>query len=166
MLHISPTDRVDRVAVRLVADAEDAIDRDPSRARDCLRQLAVLFAAGHEAPDAVRGGLAPWQMRRVVAHIDANLSEPVSVADLAAVARLSAGHFCRAFKATSGQTPHAFIVTCRIERSKMLMLMTPDPLSQIASTVGLTDQAHLSRLFRRHLGTTPLAWRRTFRVAA
>ncbi|PMX44440.1 helix-turn-helix transcriptional regulator, partial [Pseudomonas sp. MPR-R2A6] len=81
---------------------------------------------------------------------------------LAGVVRLSTGHFCRAFKVTVGETPHAFLIRRRIRRAQTLMLTTKDSLSHIACTCGLTDQAHLTRLFRRMVGDTPLSWRRTW----
>jgi AraC-like DNA-binding protein len=54
-----------------------------------------------------------------------------------------------------GETPHGYIMRQRIRRAQILMLESRDLLSQIACACGLTDQAHLTRLFRRALGTTP-----------
>lgn len=160
------------LAIRLVANAEASLDDDVVRVRSCLRQLACLLA--QEAGDApagttltlARGGLAPWQVRRVAAYVEAHLGATITVGDLAAEARLSNGHFCRAFKATLGETPHTYVVRRRVEHAQLLMLTTADPLSQIATMCGLTDQAHLTRLFRRLVGQTPLNWRRTWRQAA
>ncbi|SFI28499.1 helix-turn-helix domain-containing protein [Albimonas pacifica] len=161
----APAERA--VASRLLADAEASLERDARRTRECLRRLAALIEAPSDSaqgPGAIaRGGLAPWRLRRVEAHVDRRLASPIAVAELAAVAGLSEGHFCRAFKASVGQTPHAFVVSRRIERAQDLMLTTAEPLSQVALQCGLADQAHLTRLFRRHVGATPLAWRRTYR---
>ena len=93
----------------------------------------------------------------------AGLDAPITVADLAGEVRLSEGHFCRGFKVSTGETPHGFIVRRRLARAQHLMLTTDEPLSQVAMLCGMSDQAHLTRLFRRHLGTTPLTWRRTYR---
>ncbi len=106
------------------------------------------------------GGLAPWQVRTINAHIDANLDREIGVQDLAAVARLSTSHFGRAFKKTFGRSPHAYLIAERLERARCLMLATAEPLAQIAVAVGLADQSHLSRLFRKHVGQSPFAWRR------
>ncbi len=162
------------LAIRLVANAEASLDDDVVHVRSCLRQLACLLAdeaGAGEVPaetgvTVTRGGLAPWQVRRVSAYVEANLGQTISVGDLAAEARLSNGHFCRAFKATLGETPHTYVVRRRVEQAQLLMLTTTDPLSQIAAVCGLTDQAHLTRLFRRFVGQTPLSWRRTWRQAA
>jgi transcriptional regulator GlxA family with amidase domain len=83
--------------------------------------------------------------------------------DLAAIARLSTGHFCRSFTRSFGVAPFAYVAGRRLARAQELMLTTEDPLSQIALACGLCDQSHLTRLFRRHLGTSPNVWRRSHR---
>jgi transcriptional regulator GlxA family with amidase domain len=107
-----------------------------------------------------KGGLAPWQIRKVAAHVEASLDDSIGVDDLAALARLSVSQFSRAFKQSFGQAPHGYVMARRIARAQALMLGAREPLSQIAAAVGLADQAHLSKLFRRFTGETPNAWRR------
>lgn len=107
-----------------------------------------------------RKGLAPWQVRRVLAHIDANLGTPIRNGDLAALARLSTFHFNVAFRGSVGDSPHGYIIRRRVERAQGLMLSTRQSLSDIAAECGLADQAHLTRLFRRIVGESPAAWRR------
>jgi AraC-like DNA-binding protein len=106
-----------------------------------------------------RGGLTPWQCRNVAAHIDVHFTHTVRIEDLASLAGLSTSHFSRVFKATFGETPYSFIIGKRIARAQMLMLTTEEPLSRIALDCGLSDQAHLSNLFRRCMGMTPNGWR-------
>ena len=106
-----------------------------------------------------RGGLAEWQLRKVIRHVDENLAAPLGCDDLAALVRLSTGHFSRAFKSSVGEPPHSYLIRRRIHRAQRLMMETRDSLSQIACACGLTDQAHLTRLFRKAVGTTPRAWR-------
>jgi AraC family transcriptional regulator len=109
------------------------------------------------------GGLAAWQSRRVRACIEANLERSLRVSDLAAMARLSVSHFSRAFKTSFGQSPHAYVMTRRVERAKHLILLgDPTPLAVIALNCGLSDQAHLSRMFRKIVGDSPAAWRRRY----
>jgi len=161
-------------AVALVAGARRSLDEDPGLARVYLDRLERLFHPAAEAAGAVReplavrgaaatgkGGLAGWQVRRVTEQVEARLASPLMVEDLAAAVRLSTGHFCRAFKASMGETPHAYVIRQRVRRAQVLMLETEDSLSQIACACGLTDQSHLTRLFRKIVGTTPLAWRRS-----
>jgi AraC-like DNA-binding protein len=108
----------------------------------------------------MRGGLAPWQKRKIERYIRENLEQTMFVEDLAAQVSLSVSHFCRAFKESFGATPHVHIVRLRLELAQRLMLTIADPLSDIALACGMADQAHLSRLFRRGVGETPAAWRR------
>jgi len=105
-------------------------------------------------------GLAPWQTRKVKEFIDASLDSPIRLRDCASEARLSASYFSYAFKATFGTTVCQYIRSRRIERAQRLMLLSTEPLSQIALACGFADQAHYCRVFRDSVGLTPNAWRR------
>jgi AraC-like DNA-binding protein len=120
---------------------------------------AVPFAED-ASRTVLRGNLAPWQIRRLTTHIDANLSGSLRCEDLAQLVRLSLSHFIRAFKASFGHTPHTFIMRRRFERAQGLMLATEASLGDIALECGLADQSHLSRIFQRFVGESPGAWRR------
>jgi transcriptional regulator GlxA family with amidase domain len=111
----------------------------------------------------VRGGLATWQTRRVIAHVEANLSRRIHVKELARLLGLSAGHFCRAFKCSFGASPRDYVLRRRIEVAQALMLTTSEPLSSIAVSCGMCDQQHFTHSFRRIVGETPSTWRRTRR---
>jgi AraC family transcriptional regulator len=87
--------------------------------------------------------------------IDQNLSESITLEDLAALAGLSSYHFSRKFKADLGIAPHAYVLSRRINRAKCLLNSSRLPLKLVAAECGFTDQSHLSRVFRRFLGVTP-----------
>jgi len=148
-------------AATLLEDVRQMMERDPQGAHAAALHLVSLLArpenVGSTAP---RGGLAPWQMRKVDRYLRATLNSSVQVEDLARQVSLSASHFSRAFKTSFGATPHMYIIHLRLKLAQTLMLTTPDSLSQIALLCGLADQAHLSKLFRREVGETPGAWRR------
>lgn len=167
------------LAMTLVAGVRRSLDDDPVLARHYLERLEALLhpearhpqqGAEYESrlipggvldrPQKGKGGLAPWQERRVVDYIDANLGASIRAEDLAAIVGLSVGHFTRAFKASTGETPHVYLIRQRLRRAQLLMLETHDSLARIACACGLTDQAHLARLFRAAVGATPTAWRR------
>jgi AraC family transcriptional regulator len=112
------------------------------------------------AASASRGGLAPWQIRKVSAHIEAHLDSTIGAADLAGLVKLSVFHFCRAFRASFGEPPHTYVMQRRVERAQGMMLRTSSSLAQIAIECGLADQAHLNKSFRRFVGESPGAWRR------
>ena len=111
----------------------------------------------------VRGGLPAWQMRKVIAHVDANLSRRIPVQELAQLLGLSTSHFCRVFKCTFGASPRHYVLRRRVEVAQGLMLTTSEPLSSIAVKCGMCDQSHFTRSFNRVVGETPYTWRRTRR---
>jgi AraC family transcriptional regulator len=113
-----------------------------------------------QPPRLVRGGLAPWQVRRVKTHIEANLDGTIGVKALAELVQLSPFHFCRAFRDSFGESPHGYVMRRRVERAQGLMLTTNASLGQIAADCGLADQAHFNKLFRRFVGESPGMWRR------
>ncbi|HET9662974.1 MAG TPA: AraC family transcriptional regulator [Burkholderiales bacterium] len=145
-------------AINAVASSYGA-DRDAS---PTVRQLLQAPKESQLAPTAVRGGLAPWQIRKLVALVETNLDKPIRSSDLAAAVRLTPCHFSRAFRTSFGESPSQYVMKQRIGRSKRLMLSTDSPLSQIALECGFADQAHFCRLFRRVAGDSPRAWRRSY----
>ena len=125
------------------------------------RTVATLRADDTPAVQPVsRGGLAPWQIRKVSTYIEMHLDRPIGTADLAGLVRLSVFHFCRAFRASFDESPHTYVMRRRIERAQGMMLQTSSSLAQIAIECGLADQAHLNKSFRRFVGESPGAWRR------
>jgi len=103
--------------------------------------------------------LQKWRLKRVIEHVDANLSSKVSLLDLAAVAGLSRMHFACQFRAATGLRPHEFLLQRRISRSKELMKGTSMTIAEIALAVGFLTQAHFTTVFKRFVGYTPRQWR-------
>jgi AraC-like DNA-binding protein len=152
-----------REACRILKEVRAVLDTDPVAARGHVERLAqVLGATGcaSKAGAAHRGGLAPWQERRLREHIAANLCEPLPLSALAALVRLSNGHFARAFRQSFGVSPHTFIIEQRVSAAKRLILESEAPLAEIALSCGMADQSHLTRHFTRRVGMSPAAWRR------
>jgi AraC family transcriptional regulator len=120
-----------------------------------------LYEIESAAPPTLRGGLAPWMVRNVSNYIETHLDSAIRSADLARLAGQSVYHFCRAFRESFHEPPHKYVMRRRIEHAQGLMSQTHLSLTEIAITCGLSDQAHLCRLFRRFVGPSPSAWRRT-----
>ena len=156
--------KIRSVMAELCCAIRSALDDERSTAEDSLRRAAEILQELGETPmtsqEEVRGGLSPWQLRKVTRHIEAQLDQPIRNEDLAALVRLNPSHFGRAFRNSCGESPHEYEIRRRVERAQGLMLSTDASLSEIALDCGLADQAHLSRLFRRIVGETPRAWRR------
>lgn len=113
------------------------------------------------APDGPsRGGLAPRQLERLVAYLDANLAENVSLDALARIAGLSPFHLCRAFKASTGLPPHRWRAVRRMERAKDLLERTDRTITDIALTVGYDGPGGFATAFRTYTGVTATEYRR------
>jgi AraC family transcriptional regulator len=164
------------VLARLLEAADRALEGDAASARDYIaRALALLCPNSGRVEQAdnrhrsapmpcVRGGLAPWQIRKLVDYVEANCAEDLHGADMARIARLSTSYFIRAFKASFGVTPHAYVIRRRIAQAMTMMLETDAPLGRIALACGFSDQAHFCRRFRQATGTRPQNWRGARRV--
>ena len=154
-----------RSAVSEIFSALNETLRDErSKASECLLRAEALLEPVEQQATPPRAtapqGLAPWQIRYVLRHIDSNLDTAIRNKDIAALARLSESHFNVAFRKSVGQSPHEYIIRRRMERAQGLMLSTDKALSEIAAECGLADQPHFTRLFRRTVGESPAAWRR------
>jgi AraC family transcriptional regulator len=157
--------RLRSAVVELSTALNETLRDERTSAAACLRRAKAMLqgvegASSAPSENGVRQGLAPWQVRKVLAYIEANLGTPVRNKDLAGVARLSTFHFNVAFRNSVGDSPHGYIIRRRVERAQGLMLSTMRTLSDIAAECGLADQAHLTRLFRKIVGESPAAWRR------
>jgi AraC-like DNA-binding protein len=107
-----------------------------------------------------RGGLVPWQQRRARELIDARLDGTLSVVELAAACELSVRHFARAFRQSTGQSPHRWLTHRRLEKAKGMLEGWGQSLTDIARACGFASQSHFTRVFTGAVGTSPGAWRR------
>ena len=152
---------------RLVDDAAVAGDGNRVKAR-CTPENALASLRGGPASSNAhysrppRGGLAPWQAKRVATYIREHIGATLRAGELAALVQLSNSHFHRAFKVSFQETPTAYVMRQRMRLAQEMMLTTSHPLSQVALQCGLCDQAHFSRMFRRFVGQSPRLWRRQF----
>jgi AraC family transcriptional regulator len=175
-----PVDGGPSVGAKIASFVERAaalieVDRDASS--ELLRQAVALLRSRRETlrlretprsrvhgPERTR--LAPWQVSRILAHIDNNLGSNLRAGELASVIRLSESHFFRCFKRVVGIAPAQYIAQRRIELARQLMTRTRQSLAEIALICGFCDQPHFTRVFRRCVGATPSAWRRVNAVVS
>lgn len=139
---------------------EVRVKRADSMLKSCSVELESDESMASPLQQSIRGGLAPWQIRRVKSYVESNLDKTIRIQELADIARLSCFHFCRAFRASVHQSPHGYVTQRRVARASVLMLTTRASLCNIAVDCGLADQAHFTRLFRKVVGESPGAWRR------
>jgi AraC-like DNA-binding protein len=97
---------------------------------------------------------------------DARYFEPLGVDELARAAGLSRAHFSREFRRAFGETPHAYLVTRRLERAASLLRSTDRSVADVCLSVGLRSVGSFTTTFTRTYGVSPTAYRATFPPAA
>ena len=123
-------------------------------------ELVRINSGAARREPANRGGLAPWQQKRVAAYIEERVANDIPLATLAELARLSPYHFCRSFKRSFGMPPHRYHAIRRIERAKQLLADRQLSVTTIALDVGFSDTSRFSAAFHRLTGQTPSCYRR------
>jgi AraC-like DNA-binding protein len=98
--------------------------------------------------------------------VDARYAQPLSVADLARAAGLSRAHFSREFRRAFGESPHAYLLTRRLERAAALLRATDRPVVEICFAVGLRSVGSFTTSFTRAYGVSPTAYRASFPSAS
>jgi AraC family transcriptional regulator len=163
----SPSDPIVRsVGLALLAELESEGLSGRLYAESLANVLAVHLLRHYTAADGsahrFKGGLSGRKQRRVLSFIADNYESDLSLAELAGVAGMSAFHFAREFKRTTGTTPHQYLINFRVERAKSLLTESEIPLVEVSSRSGFSHQSHFTRLFRRLTGMTPQSYRLTF----
>jgi AraC family transcriptional regulator len=126
--------------------------------------LYQTYSATPASSRRARGGLALWQESRAKEAMEADLDKEITIARLAHDCRLSASQFGRAFRQSTGCTPHRWLLQRRVERAQDLLLTSDKTLAEIASSCGFFDPSHLTRAFGQTVGTSPGLWRRARRA--
>jgi AraC family transcriptional regulator len=170
----TPIDLVERTAYpdpiisRLLLSAADAPSGNEALDTLFRQQLTDLLAtrllADHTgSPIMVQpslGGLGPTVLRRAIERLRSDCDADVSLAALAADAGLSRFHFCRAFKESTGLSPHAWLRQHRLEQAMTMLRDTDESVVSVAMALGYTSQTAFAAAFRRLTGETPSDWRR------
>lgn len=126
-------------------------------------ELARVNQTVSHQPELSRGGLASWQKRAVIDHIEKHLGEQVFLAKLAKLSDLSLHHFCRAFKQSFGIPPHHYQMQRRKEVAKLLLADRTTSVTDIAFSLGYAQIGSFSSAFRKMTGWSPTVYRREFK---
>ncbi|WP_409318782.1 helix-turn-helix domain-containing protein [Pseudomonas sp. KCJK9016] len=147
--------RIDPPAIRLASRMRSAMLR--ASVDDEWETWALELAdraQGQSIPPS-QGALTDRRMRLLDEFIDAGLDGPLGVLAMAKLLDLSEGYFNRAFKQTTGKSPHSYLIDRRLARARALMHDARAGLSEIALACGFNSQAHMSRAFSQRLGVSP-----------
>lgn len=128
----------------------------------CLSLAAYLmrhYGGARLLLPSVKGGLPKGRLDRVLEYIAANLSQPLSLMEIAVVADMSVYHFARLFKCSTGLSPHQYVLAQRIDRAKNLLLGGIGSVIDVALASGFNDHSYFSKTFRKATGISPMCYR-------
>ena len=126
----------------------------------CLHLVRAHSAFGASFPPFA-SGLARWQVKRVMEYMREHLGRSIGLSELAALVNLSRFHFCRAFRLTSGYTPHQWLTRERMARARRLLADPSLSITEIALSIGYETPSAFAASFRRIVGMTPSHFRRS-----
>jgi len=113
-------------------------------------------------PPRSMGGLSSRRLKLVLDYIEDTLGQPIRLRELAALAGVSARHFERAFRQSTGSSAHAYVMNRRLYSARDLLINQLGlPIEQIAFRLGFSSSSHFSSAFRRQIGLTPIEFRKT-----
>jgi AraC family transcriptional regulator len=125
--------------------------------------LIYRYSSLSRAPPRSVGGLSSRRLRLVLDYIEETLGQPIKLRELAALAEISARHFERAFRQSTGTSPHAYVMERRLHVARDLLINQPElPIEQITLRLGFSSSSHFSSAFRRRTGSTPTNFRKTW----
>jgi AraC family transcriptional regulator len=130
-----------------------------------LSFATVLLSKHAVAPIRLsyRGGLSRHKLRQVTEYINDNLSSSVTVTDMANLLEMGPCHFARAFKESTGMSPHQYVLRRRVERAVQMLKETSVSLAGVAYDLGFSSQGHFSTVFRKAVGVSPSDYREQVR---
>ncbi len=102
------------------------------------------------------------QMEQVLSYVVQHYAEKIEVSELASLVHLSVSQFDRRFKSIFQMTPQKYILRVRINAACQALTTTNQSVANIAQLAGFYDQSYFTKQFRRHMGLTPLAYRRKY----
>ena len=161
---VVPDETLDRLGRLLLAEAEAPGER--LFADTLIRALVVHLLrryssyTSHPPADPPGAAVAGWRLPRVIEHMNANLAEDLSLAQLAAVGGIGPTHFARAFRAAMGELPHRYLVRLRVERARDLLERTTLPVIEVGLRCGFEQPNHFATMFRKITGLSPRAYRK------
>ena len=165
------TGHPDPVTSRLLMSAADVLEGNAALDALFRQQLANLLAtrllAAHVGTPTTfqptLGGLSPTTLRRAIERLRSDSDADVSLAALASDVGLSRFHFCRAFKESTGLSPHAWLRQQRLDQAMNMLRDTDASVVSVAAALGYASQTAFAAAFRKLTGETPSDWRRRVR---
>lgn len=165
------TGHPDAITSSLLMSAADVLEGHSALDALFRQQLTDLLAtrllAAHTGEaltfEPAMGGLSPHALRRAIDRLRSGGDADISLAALASDAGLSRFHFCRAFKESTGLSPHAWLRQQRLERAMNMLRDTDASIELVSAELGYASQTAFTAAFKKLTGDTPSDWRRRMR---
>ncbi len=126
-------------------------------------EAAGFAADSGTAAERRAASLPKWRLRRALDFIEANLGQPIGLADVAASTGLTRMHFAAQFRSTTGYSPHTYLLRRRIEHAQTLLRSSALSVLDVALSCGFGSHAHFTTVFGRMVGEPPNSWRARMR---
>jgi len=166
---------IDRFAIRdplieqLALALKAKLERPSQGGRLYLESVQNMLAAHllchhcsvEVASPALPSGLPKYKLRQTIDYIQDNLGDDIGLTELAGVVQMSPHHFSKLFKQSTGMPPHQYVLMCRVERAKELLVDKQLSLAQVSQQLGFYDQSHFTTVFRRATALTPRQYRKS-----
>lgn len=162
----------DEVLANLARALTPALDRPAEASMLFVEQMSIAmetyllekYGGAPTADPRRKRLLSRSQEARAKEMLRSKIDASMSIAEIAGACDLSRSYFIHAFRETTGQTPHQWLIAQRLERARTLLMEFERPLADVAAACGFADQSHFTRVFTQSTGTPPGNWRRRMQV--
>ena len=156
---------IEGVMTRLALEVQDGAPHGRLYAESASEFLAHhvihAYSSLSTTPPPTTGGLSRRRLNVVLDFIEENLSQRITLRDLAGLAGVGVRHFERAFRQALGVPPYQYVLQRRVAEAQQLLLSKPKvTVSEVAARFGFSSSHHLASAFRRETGYAPAAFRR------
>jgi AraC-like DNA-binding protein len=139
-------------------DAQVSLSSNEKELIDTVQQVAAQHPPSNLRGD-LSSGLPRYRLRRALDYIQHHYQDDIGFEDVASHVGMSAFHFSRLFKQSMGESPHKFIMRCRIDAARRMLLDSDKTISDIAFEVGYRSQSYFTTRFALLTGMSPAAYR-------
>lgn len=155
--------RSDPLVYQIVLALKTELETNPSNSRFYAESASTFLAAHLVKHYTTRQpvfqeytqGLSPYKLQRTIDYIETYLAHDLSLDAIATEINMSRFYFCRLFKKSTGITPYQYLIKCRIDRAKVLLMQRKLSIADIALEVGFSNQSNFTKHFKRLVGVTP-----------
>lgn len=148
-----------QIALAIKRELEISIVDSHLYVESAANMLAVHLLKRYSARKVIikeyTDGLPKYKLKEIIAYINDNLDQNLSLAQMSQVVRMSPHYFATLFKQSMGIAPHQYVTKCRIEKAKSLLASGKLSVIQVSYLVGFKSQSHFAKVFRKYVGVTP-----------